>query len=1028
MKKSFYCIVLISGLFMLVPSRATAQKNNERRHRTETTAAQKAITIRTRIVDEQGAPIRHAAVAAGELVPFTCTDARGCVEFRADPGSRVVVTAEGYLPFEIVLTRNSFPAEIALIRALPDVLSACIRRADGAAVTRGNLTGAADQISGESLRSYPDLMLGNALQGRIAGLVVTPTAGKLGSTAPTFTLRGLHGKSGNQPIVLVDGSERPIDALIAEEIESVQVLKDPATKLIYGPRAANGVILITTRRGGSGRFEVRISAEAGITQLTRLPEWLGSQDYARLYNEARENDGLRAFYSPRQLEGYAKSSGVNDMLFPDVDYCREFLNRQSLFRKASVEVAGGGETVNYALILGYTGNNGYERVGQTPGFDRLNVRGNVDVRVNDYLRIAAGIASQMADSKWGSKTSGEVFTALSTHRPNEYPFVLDPEQSGIPADPEGFPLFGAGLSRADNLYADMLYGGFSKERTLDSQADLKLTIDLDKAVKGLSLQGGIAFDNYNYFLNGQRTVHATYAVTPYLDYDGDARTLITQMRKYTPQTDQSRLGERNLQTLVWNASLNYSRRFGKHDLAGALAHTYRKQDVKGKNPDVINSNTTLRLNYAYDGRLLAEASIAGMGSKRFAPGNKFFFAPAAGFAWILSEENFLRESRFVDFLKLKGSFGILGYDGSTPFAVWRTGWADGGSVKLGEQNKGAGAMVTDLLRLGNDALKWERSTEWNAGFEALFACRRLFAEINYFHEKRSEIIGYKSSDFGGYLGAFHSVANMGRVLNQGVEATLRWSDRSGRFAYQAGLNGIWSKNKLSAWTQVNYPESELIMLGRPTDALTGYEALGLFGRDIPLTGHPSQHLGRYGEGDLAYADTNGDGKIDGRDQKTIGNSFPRLTMGLEIDLRYDRWGLYLLGTAHTGMDVWTNNAYYWNRGEGKYSERAAERYHPENNPSGRYPRLTTTSGTNNFRNSTYWMEKGGFFRLKNVEASYTIDSRRSMAVCKQIRIFIRASNLFVLSSIRDLDPELIDGGVTNYPLTRTVTAGLSVKF
>ncbi|MPN24063.1 hypothetical protein SDC9_171457 [bioreactor metagenome] len=230
------------------------------------------------------------------------------------------------------------------------------------------------------------------------------------------------------------------------------------------------------------------------------------------------------------------------------------------------------------------------------------------------------------------------------------------------------------------------------------------------------------------------------------------------------------------------------------------------------------------------------------------------------------------------------------------------------------------------------------------------------------------------------------------------------------------------------WDQLDYPDAYANMLGLPSDVMIGYEAIGLFGKDVPLAGAPVQTLGTYQEGDIAYADLNGDDIIDDRDRKVLGNSFPRTSLGLNLDLKYRQFGLNLTGVAKGGYNVWTVNNYYWNRAEDKYSILTLDRYHPINNPDGSYPRLTTTSGANNFVYSSFWMKNAAFFRLKNIELSYTLNGKSITKFSNNIRFFIRGANLFVLSNIKELDPELINAGVTNYPVYLTVTGGISVKF
>lgn len=529
-------------------------------------------------------------------------------------------------------------------------------------------------------------------------------------------------------------------------------------------------------------------------------------------------------------------------------------------------------------------------------------------------------------------------------------------------------------------------------------------------------------DGLYYFRQGQVNVYPTYAINM---INGEPE--FRQMKQLNLQDDQSRLGEETRRTLGWRANVGYSNRFGKHDVAAMLAYHYYQDEVKGDAQDVKNTNTTLRLNYGFDNKYVFEGDWALMGSNRFEKGNRYFLSGAIGAGWILSNEAFLIDCDAINFLKVKASMGILGYDRSTDFLLYKTAWQNGDNLSLGEQNKST-YHTTQLLRLGNKNLKWERSTEWNIGVEGFFLRNRLKAEINYFNELRDNIIGIQGSAYADVLGNFVSYHNIGKVRNNGIDAYVQWNDRNGDFSYQVGVNITWSKNKLLKWDEVNFPDSYLKTVGKPTDAMMGYQALGLFGKDVSLGRNIPQLLGNYQDGDIAYVDLNNDGVVDARDKKMLGNSYPRTVLGIDANLQYKNWGLYILGTAELGLNVWKNNAYYQNKGEGKYSVLALDRWHPENNPNGTYPRLTTTEGENNFVNSSFWLGNGSYFRLKNVELSYTITNKKENALAKKIKIFGRGTNLFSLSKEKDLDPELINAGINNYPVYRTLTGGVTVTF
>lgn len=1016
-------LILAVGLCASMPCDAQNQ-NQKNKKKAKTTKSALVVTISTTIVDESNHPIKDVEVIAGEGAITHLSDKAGKVSIQTRANGILLVEALGYEDVVIDLSKMQFPPVLKMKKT--EMLSSGkykINRPDGGATSQKDLVGAISSVTGEELSTYPGFSLSNTLQGRIPGLVVRSNAGGLAQNTSSLFVRGLHRKDNNQALVIVDGIEQDMEDLIPEEIETIDVLKDATAKILYGARAANGVVVVTTKRGEANKRILRASVELGAMMTTRTPEFLDSYQYANLYNEARRNDGLPDYYTPQQLNGYKNSTGANDLLFPNVDYYNEFTQKQSIYRKAMIDLKGGSNKVKYSLVASYLGGNGFEKVGDRPDMNRLNVRGNLDIQVTDYMSVVADAAARIEMRSWGSLDNTEVYTALSTTRPNEYPLTISPEKLGLQPDEKGIPYFGSSMRHPDNLLASMQYGGFTSERYITNQTNIGLDFTLDEFVKGLTAKAFVTFDNYNYLKQGQRNVHPTYAVRGMLDGVPE----FIQMKKLNLQDDQSRLGEDTKKTLGWRANVGYANKFGKHDVSALLAYNYYQDEVKGGAQDIKNANTTLRLNYGFDNRYVMEGNVALMGSNRFEEGSRYFTSGAIGAGWILSNESFLADCESINFLKLKASFGVLGYDGGTSFLLYRTSWQNGDNLLLGEQNKTT-AHTTQFVRIGNKDLKWERSTEWNVGVEGFFLRNRLKTEINYFNEVRDNIIGRNDAIYADMLGPFVSFSNMGKVRNNGIDAYLQWNDRNGDFSYQVGANITWSKNKLLKWSEANLPDPYRKMVGKSTDAMFGYQSLGLFGKNVPIQGGNRQLLGHYQEGDIAYADLNRDGVIDTRDQKALGNSHPRTSLGIDVNLQYKEWALYVLGTAELGLDAWKNNSYYWNKGEEKYSNAVLDRYHPENNPNGAYPRLTTTNGTNNFVNSSFWLENASFFRLKNVELSYTFTNKKESSMTKKIKIFARGTNLFVLSKEKDLDPEMMSAGLTNYPVTTTLTGGVTVTF
>lgn len=891
---------------------------------------------------------------------------------------------------------------------------------------RRYMTGAVSSVSGEKLLSSPEPLLSNTLQGHGLGLVAVMNAGGMSNNPASLYIRGLGRDNSNQVITVVDGIERPIDHLMADEIESIELLKDPTTKILHGPRAANGVLMITTRRGDQHSRSMNFNVDYGFGLPSAYPEFLDAYQYARLYNEARMNDGLTPLYSESDLDGYRLSTGENDIRYPNADYYDYFLRNHSNYSRISGAFSGGGDNASYFLILGYTGSRGLENVGSLPQNDRINVRGNLDLQISDMVSAYMDLAGRFEVMERASIDHAQFFQALSTHRPNEYPFIIGPEF--LPPDTLGNPALGASFHRGSNLYGDLKYSGYFKNQYFSGQTNFGLDFNFEPWVEGLSAKAFVTFDNYFFGAENLTNQPSLYTMRVVADENG-ADSLAFQMAQRENYDPQLRLGnDANLRNTGFSGSVNYRRGQNDHFVNADLGFMYALNEQTGHwvTQHLEYTNAVFRTVYAYKNRYIGEFTLAYMGSNKFVSGNRFNAFPAAGVAWILSDEDFF-DIPAINYMKMKASGGVLGYDGATDHWLWRDSWQNMSSVSFGDPAGTWQERVHYSMR-GNPDLEWEKSREVNLGIELIAFDHRLWFEMNVFDEYRYDIIHFLSSQIPDIYGSRFMHFNWGEIHNQGLEMQVRWNDRRNDLNYGFGANYLYSENEVMRTNEVLFPDEYRRTVGLPSDAMMGYVSLGLFGRDVDMGGHPHQTFGPYGIGDIAYADLNNDGMVDDNDREMLGNSFPRHIIGLDFHLNYQGWGLYVLGTAQLGKSSWLNNGYYWNSQDDKYSVITLDRYHPENNPGGTYPRLTTTSGSNNFRNSDFWLENTSFFRLKNVELSYTFRNTAIDAVPRKIKVHLRGNNLLVVSKLSKLDPETMNSGLDNYPVLSFVSAGISVSF
>ncbi|WP_298652245.1 SusC/RagA family TonB-linked outer membrane protein [uncultured Proteiniphilum sp.] len=1028
MKKTIFKnknIALFSWLFIFM----TISMNMGYAQNKENKKAGKAnvIEISATVVNEQGEMIRNAEVIVGEGATTFYTNTSGEFHAKMRPGTKFIIEARGYETKILDATEELKGSRIVLSNVPLFSGEKDMITLPGNVITdkRYN-TGAVSKISASELESYPAMGVGNMLQGKLMGLISNMnTGGGIGTLTHSLNIRGLHRGGGDGFVTIIDGVERTLNVITAEELESIEVLKDATTKILYGPRAANGVLLVTTKKGDKHKRIRRVTGEYGIGIAADHPQFLNSHDYSALYNEARINDGLAPIYSAQDLTGYKNSTGPNDFRYPNLDYYDYFLNKNNNYRKAILELSGGNEGVQYSLIGGYEGMSGLEKIGDTPQRNRFNARGNLGVRVNDYISATMGIAAVFDVNSMSSLSQTQVMQAVSSHRPNEYPIFIP--ESVVAPDSVGYPNFGASNSVTDNLYGSLQHGGYRKGQTIDGQLNFGLNYDFNKLLKGLTGSTHLTFDNRFSGTESLSTTAATYSQRWVKTATGED-SVIMIMRKKADKNDDIKLSNStNFRTTSFIGLLTYNRSLNKENrLKADWIYNYYLNEATGLSQDTKFMNSVLKINYINSDKYIADFSVGGMGSNKFRGNNKYAVSYALGLGWILSEEDIIRSINGIDYLKFKASAGVLPYDGQTQHDLHNTQWNNNGAARL---NNSLNPSRTNIQRIGNPDLKWEKSRELNVGIEFLGLNKRLWFEANYFNEYRYNIIQQVSSIYSDIYGSFYSFKNWGEVLNRGIEAELSYSDRIDRFFYQAGFNMIYVKNKQMKIDRVQYPDEYLNWVGDPSDAMYGYVSRGLFGKDIDMSTAPVQYFGPYQAGDIAYEDLNGDNRIDELDIRMVGNSFPRIHLGINLNLNYKGFGLYVLGTGQFGYYNWKNSSYYWFSGEDKYSVEALNRYHATSNPEGDFPRLTATSSSNNYRNSTFWIEKADLFRIKNVEVSYTLENKTNASLFyRALKLFVRGTNLACITQVKDRDPEAINAGLDSYPLMKTVTAGLTVSF
>ena len=976
--------------------------------------------IKAKVVDKEGNPIQSVRITVDEGIFESSTDKQGKFSLKVTDNSTLVFDVPGFEPQYLGVSVIKQNPVVVMEKSIPyggvkDEVELPFRKT----IAR-EIVGATSTIDEDAISSSNQMNVLNILSGKAPGLNVSQVPTEPGRSATVLNIRGLsRSATDNAPLIIIDGIERPLEDLTPEEIESITVLKDATSKILYGPKAVNGVLLVKTKRGIKYKRDRQFNIEFGAQTPVRMPEYLNSADYATMYNQARINDGLSPYYTQTDIDGYRM--GTNPVLYPDVDFHKLCLNDHMSYRKAIAQFRGGNESAQYYVNATYAGYGGYEAVGKNNTSNKFNLRVNLDYKVNDWLKAFVDIAGQMEFYTTNYMSADKLFSRLSSHRPNAYPIKFSD-----PGNP-GTEIYGAmenaNLSSSrENIYAEMALGG-SKENTVrKGQTNIGFDLSLDRYVKGLSAKAYVTFDVYNYLVVGKNENFSSYR--PIFNENSlIGKELLTVEKKVS---DKSRIADQMYRNYGYFGQLSYDRTFqAKHQLKSDLVIFQSRRENLGSSQDDVNRTFALRTNYVYNKKWIAELDMAVMGSSRFTKGNRYGYFPTVGVAWIASEEKFLKDKEWLDFLKIKASTGLLGTDNYFDFFLFESRWNTSQSTHFGPKLE-EDVNTSTLVHVGNPDLTWEKSFEINIGAEASFL-NCLTADFNYFNNYRYDILTPTTS-FSSINGGELMYRNYGSVRNQGVELALEYSGNIGKLHYSIGGNTIWSKAVYEKTDDMEGLSSNREKEGKPVDTRFGLIAEGLFKSGDEIAAHPVQDFGPVQIGDVKYANINNDHHINENDMLPIGNEYPRFQFGLNINLAYKGFELSLSGSGMAQYDIYLNNSYYWMREDQKYSTFVKNYFNPSTG-EGKFPRLTTQQNQNNYRSSSLWMRSGNFFKLRDAMLSYSLPQNiTNKMTLKQVKLFVRGSNLFTISSIKDLDPEYIDAGVTGYPFFRSFTGGINVVF
>jgi len=899
------------------------------------------------------------------------------------------------------------------------------------------------------------------------GVSVVNMTSLLEKNYTTYSLDNMEGLIGgwtgnsmwgmDEYLVLVDGVPRDANNVMPTEIQQITFLKSAASVLLYGSRAAKGVVYITTKRGNAKPLNVNVRVNTGFHVSKSYPKYLGSAEYMTLYNEARINDGQSAQYSDNEIYHYA--SGLNPYRYPDVDfYSSDYLKKAYNRTDVTTELTGGNERSRF-----YT-NIGYQRQGDVFNFgeaknnytDRFNVRGNIDLNITKKITAFVDANATFYNARSGNAMDSDpdnanntdnYWTYAATMRPNRVaPLIpleyIDPnalsalETVGAGSNIIDGKYFLAGSqTELQNIFADYYAAGSSKWTSRQFQFDAGLNFDLSNITKGLTFHTQYAVD---YATSYTSSYNNSYAVYEPVWYDYNGADVIAGLTKYNNDKKsgvQNITGSSNRQTIAFTSYFDYvSPLRGGHNLDVKLLATGFQQTRTQVYHRVGNANLGLEVNYNYRERYYAGVATALVRSAKLAAGHRNGLSSSVTLGWNLSKENFLANSSIVNDLRVDVSGSILKTD------------MDIDEYNLSEENftqasgawwgwyDGAAERSTNSLRGSNDALDFVNRKEIAANVRTSLWNDLITANASFFINTMEGLIIQPSTLYPSYFqtgfpgSSFMPFVNYNNHQRKGIDFAVNVNRQIGQVGFSWGLVGMYYKSEATRVDE-NFEDAYRNRTGKPVDAIWGLQSAGLFKDQAEIDNSPQQKFGgTIRPGDIKYIDQNNDNKIDERDEIFLGradwNGAP-FTGGVNFTARWKGFTLFALGTANFGAYALKNSSYFWVYGNRKYSEEVRDRWTEDTKETATYPRLTTENGVNNFRNSDFWLYKTNRFNLARVQITYAVPDRiLKNSFVRDISVYISGANLLTLSKER----EILEMNTTSAPQTRFYNLGVRAAF
>ena len=878
--------------------------------------------------------------------------------------------------------------------------------------------------------------IANSLFGYGTGLTTLQGSGRYADAEPTFFIRGLQSLSTNNPLILVDGIERDITDITPEEVETVTILKDAAAVAMYGNKGINGVVNITTKRGNYNTREIKFTYDHGFGWQARKPKFVDSYSYANAMNEALANDGLTARYTQDELNAFR--SGQYPYLYANVDWLGETYRDMDATNIYNISFRGGASKFRYYAMANLTTNKGFianpymnDGYSTQDQYSRANLRTNLDIDLTEKTKLKLNVLGILSETRTPGADADDQGGA------NLWDMIYTLPSAAFPARLENGTWGGSATwAGTKNPLAVSQAAAYTKfhERTLF--ADMTLAQDLSSITPGLGASGMLSYDNYaQYWENHSKTfVYGSNSVTAWENGVPSSTTYYTDGKESAMSSDAKCIAF----TRVFNfaATLFYDRQIDKDNkIYSQLKWDYEYRNTKGTDQTWYRQNASFYTHYGYKDKYFADLNVVASASNKLAPGHQWSISPIVGLAWVMSKENFMKDLSWINFMKLRASFGVIHTDrlplddDSEVTNYWEQTYGGGGYYPF-DTNYSVGTQSWSLGRLASLNSTHEKAYKYNFGLDAgMF--NGLDVSFDAYYERRSDIWVSSSGHYSSVLGFTAPYENGGIVDSWGVEIGADYRKKIADITLNIGANFALAKNEIIEQMEEPRMYDNLITTGNPLKQTYGMEVIGYFKDQADIENSPKQSFGDVTPGDIKYKDVNGDNIIDANDKVAIGYSTtaPEIYYSFNLGAEWKGLGFdAMFQGAGRYSAVLNTKSLYWPliNNTTISQEYYDNRWTPENQDA-KYPRLSSQSNENNYQTNTLWLADRSFLKLRSIELYYKFPQSwvKKSKILSNAKIYVRGIDLLCFDKINIADPEVYEA---TYPLTRSVVAGLTIGF